>query len=61
MEGPILPPDYSALLARRSVEEEQGLPPQPPDDGPPWLRTAFTVLLAIGAVASVAVFVASLL
>jgi hypothetical protein len=42
------------------VEEEQGLPPQPPD-APNWLRTAFTVFVVIGAVVSVAIFVASLL
>jgi hypothetical protein len=61
MDGPIMPtPDHSPLLAKRSVEEQQGLPPQPADDLHR-LRAVFTIVLILGAIASVTVVVVSLL
>jgi hypothetical protein len=61
MDGPILPPDHTALLARRMVEEEQGREPERATGARRVALVAFTVFVVIGAVVSVAIFVASLL
>jgi hypothetical protein len=60
MDSPIMPtPDRSPLLAKRSVEEAQGLPPQPAEDLHR-LRAIFAVVVVLGAIVSVCVVVASL-
>jgi hypothetical protein len=61
MDGPITPtPDYSHLLAKRTVEEADGLPPQPADDFHR-VRAVFTVAVILGAIASVTVVLVSLM
>ena len=52
MHDPGLPRDYTAQLARRSVEEEQGLSPQPPEH--PLALRLFAAVVVLGAIASVA-------
>jgi hypothetical protein len=60
MEGPVVGPDHTRLLARRAVEEEQGLAPQPVEDRV-HVRLIPIVVLCLGAIASVVVVVVSLL
>jgi hypothetical protein len=61
MDGPIMPtPDHSHLLAKRTVEEADGLPPQPADDLYR-VRAVFTVAVILGAIASVTVVMVSLM
>jgi hypothetical protein len=47
-----MPPDYTNLLARRSVEEEQDLPPAPPE-GSPLVTRLFAIACVIGAIGTV--------
>lgn len=60
MDGPVIPPDHTGLLARRSVEEEQGRAPEVATGGRRVALAAFTVFVAVGAVVSVVIVVASL-
>jgi len=54
MDGPIQPPDHANLLARRSVEEERGLPPERPTGARLVALRVFAALVVLGAIASVA-------
>ncbi|MCW2993793.1 MAG: hypothetical protein JWQ18_1288 [Conexibacter sp.] len=58
MDGPIQPPDHTNLLARRSVEEEQGLSPERPSGARLVALRVFAVLVVLGAIASIAYVIA---
>ena len=55
---PPLPPDYTNLLAKHSVEEETG--GRPPEPAHPVLRAALTALIVLAAIASLIYTVISL-